>query len=96
MMEVDAKCDEKITATIAEGVSGRFRKTRITSETQLQKELGLDSIGILALVFRFEELFGIDIAQMGINIDVAKLKTVGDVIAAGRAIMRDAVATKRV
>jgi acyl carrier protein len=42
----------------------------------LHKELGLDSIGILALVFRFEESFSIDIAQRVLEIDVAKLKTV--------------------
>jgi acyl carrier protein len=86
-VEVDTKLDEAIVALIAEAVPGKFKKTRITRETNLQKELGLDSLGMLALVFRFEELYGIDIAQMGIEINVAKLKTVGDVVTAGRDII---------
>jgi acyl carrier protein len=87
-VEVDAKFDERIVALIAEAVPGKFKKTRITSETNLQKELGLDSLGMLSLVFRFEELYGIDIAQMGIEINIAKLKTVGDLVAVGRNIIR--------
>lgn len=93
-MEVAAELDEKIIAIISEGVSGRFKKTRITPETHLQKELGMDSIGILAMVFRFEESFGIDIAQLGVDINVAKLKTVGDVSQAARDILNKAIVTK--
>jgi acyl carrier protein len=86
-MEVDARFEEKIFALISEAVPGKFKKTRITRETNLQKELGLDSLGMLSLVFRFEELYGIDIAQLGIDIDIAKLKTVDDLITAGRDIL---------
>jgi acyl carrier protein len=93
-MEVDAKFDQTVIALIAQSIPGKFKKTQITVQTNLQKELGLDSIGILSLVFRFEELFAIDIAQMGINVDIAKLKTVGDVLRAGREIMSKAQATR--
>lgn len=86
-MELDEKIDEKIMTIVAAAVPGKFKKTRITRETHLQKELGLDSIGVLAMVFRFEEVFGIDIAEMDVDIDIAKLKTVGDVIIAGREIL---------
>lgn len=89
-MEIDAQFDEQIMGLIASGVAGKFKKVKITRETSLQKELGLDSIGMLSLVFRFEELFGIDIAQLGIEINVAKLKTVEDLIAAARDIMSKA------
>jgi acyl carrier protein len=91
-MEIDAKFDEKITALIADAVPGKFKKTKIVRETHLQKELGLDSIGMLSLVFRFEELFSIDIAQLGIDINVAKLKTVNDLLAAAHDIMNKATA----
>lgn len=94
-MEVAEDFDGKIMSIILGGVPGKFRKARITHETHLQKELGLDSLGILALVFRFEESFGIDITQAGIEIDVAKLKTVGDVILAGRMIMSKALLAKQ-
>ncbi len=89
-MELDAQFDEKIMGLIASGVAGKFKKVKITRDTSLQKELGLDSIGMLSLVFRFEELFGIDIAQLGIEINVAKLKTVEDLIAAAHGIMSKA------
>lgn len=86
-MEPDANFDERIMGLIASGVAGKFKKVKITPETSLQKELGLDSIGMLSLVFRFEELFELDIAQMGIEINVAKLKTVEDLIGAARDIV---------
>jgi acyl carrier protein len=86
-MEVDAKFEDKVFALIAEAVSGKFKKTRITPETNLQKELGLDSLGMLSLVFRFEELYGIDIAQMGVDVNIAKLKTVADLLTVGREIV---------
>jgi acyl carrier protein len=89
-VEIDAQFDEQIMGLIASGVAGKFKKVKITRETSLQKELGLDSIGMLSLVFRFEELFGIDIAQLGIEINVAKLKTVADLIGAARDIMSKA------
>jgi acyl carrier protein len=89
-VELDAQFDEQIMGLIASGVAGKFKKVKITRGTSLQKELGLDSIGMLSLVFRFEELFGIDIAQLGVEINVAKLKTVEDLIAAARGIMSKA------
>ena len=89
-MQIDTQFDEQIMGLIASGVAGKFKKVKITRETSLQKELGLDSIGMLSLVFRFEELFGIDIAELGIEINVAKLKTVEDLIGAARDIMSKA------
>jgi acyl carrier protein len=84
---MDADFERKIMALIARAVPGKFRKAKISKETHLQKELGLDSIGVLSLVFHFEEAFGIDIAETGAEIDIAKLKSVGDIIDAGRNIM---------
>jgi acyl carrier protein len=93
-VQPDAAFDEQIISLIASGIAGKFKKVKISRETNLQKELGLDSIGMLALVFRFEEILGIDIAEMGIEINVAKLKTVADLINAGRDIMNKAQASQ--
>jgi acyl carrier protein len=93
-MQGDAKFDQQVIGLIASGVAGKFKKVKITRETSLQKELGLDSIGMLALVFRFEELFAIDIAQLGIDINVAKLKTVADLIQAAQDILSKAEEAK--
>lgn len=89
-MELNPKFEEKILELIAEGIPGKFKRVKLTRETNLQKELGLDSIGMLALVFRFEEVFGIDIAQLGIEINLAKLRTVSDLLEAGRDILTEA------
>jgi acyl carrier protein len=89
-MEPDAALDEQIISLIASNIAGKFKKVNICKQTSLQKELGMDSIGMLALVFRFEELFGVDIAQIGVEINVAKLKTVDDLINAGRDILSKA------
>ena len=89
-MEFDFKFEEKILGLIAEGIPGKFKKVKLTRETNMQKELGLDSIGMLALVFRFEEMFEIDIAQLGLEINIAKLRTVGDLLQAGRDILNQA------
>jgi len=93
-MELDANFDDQIMKIITSGVPGKFKKVKITRQTNLQKELGLDSIGMLSLVFRFEELFEIDIAQLGIEINIAKLKTVDDLIQASHEIMSKAQMAK--
>jgi len=89
-MEVTAGFEEKIVSLVAASVPGKFRNVKIVSETLLQKELGLDSIGILSLVFHFEETFSIDIAQVGIEINIAKLRTVNDLLTAAHEILTKA------
>ena len=86
-MELDAQFEQQIINLIASGVAGKFKKVKISRETSLQKELGMDSIGMLSLVFRFEELFGFDIAQMGIDVNITKLKTVDDVLVTAHDIL---------
>jgi acyl carrier protein len=87
-MELDPQFDEQVCALVKEAVPGRFKKVDITKDTFLQKELGLDSLAILALVFRFEETFGVDLSQVGLNVDVSRLRTVGDLIDTGRGILQ--------
>jgi acyl carrier protein len=91
-MLLDSHFDQQIIDLIASGVSGKFKKVKITRTTNLQKELGMDSIGMLALVFRFEELLGIDMAQIGVDVNIAKLKTVNDLIEAARDVLSKAQA----
>jgi len=89
-METQTHLEEQILVLVAGTISGNFKKTKITPETHLQRELGLDSLGVLSLVFRFEEVFGIDLSQMDLKIDIAKLRTVRDVMNAGRDILDQA------
>lgn len=95
-MNHDPELEETVISLIASGVPGKFKKTRITRETLLQKELGLDSLGILALVFRFEEMFGLDLEKMDIQVNVAKLRTAGDMMNAAQQILEKAKAVQHV
>lgn len=90
MMDTQSGFEQQMITLIAGAVPGKFKKTRITPETRLQAELGLDSLGILALVFRFEEKFGLDLAKINMEVNIAKLKTVADVISAGKSILERA------
>lgn len=89
-MEHVQNLEEIVIPLIVSGVPGKFRNTRITRDTHLQKELGLDSLGLLALVFRFEEKFSLDLSKLKIEINVAKLRTVSDVIKAAEEILEKA------
>jgi len=87
-MEFDERFDQQIFSLIADCIPGRFKKIKFTKNTYLQKELGLDSIAILALVFRFEETFGVDLSQMDLKVDVGRLRTVGDLISISKEILQ--------
>jgi acyl carrier protein len=65
--------------------SGRNRKT-INRDTSLRRDLGLDSIRLVALVVRFEETLGVDISKAG-DIDFTKIQTVGDAIDVGQRLV---------
>ncbi len=86
----DEKFEEKVLSLIAEGVPARFKKPRITAEMRLQRDLGVDSIGILALLFRFEQAFGIDLARIDLAVSVGQMKTVGDALKISRAVIERA------
>jgi acyl carrier protein len=57
-------------------------KKDIGPETSLQGDLGIDSIGKVALAFQLEKALGIDLSRFTGN--VADVRTVGDVIALAR------------
>lgn len=89
-MENDVQVEAKVLSLIAEAVPRKFKKTPITPQTYLQKELGLDSIGILAMVFRFEEVFKIDLGRINFQVDMGRLRTVDDAIKLSKEILGQA------
>lgn len=93
-MDAQQEFDHKILALISEAVPGRFRKVKITEETRLQGDLGLDSLGLAALVFRLEEVFGIDLGGVDLGLNLSRMRTVGDAINASREIVARARAAK--
>jgi len=89
-MDSESELEQKVLSLIGEAVPKKFKKKPVTRETHLQKELGLDSIGLLSMVFRFEEIFKVDIGALNLQINVAQLRTVNDVIALSRDILKQA------
>ena len=66
--------EEKIINLIAEKLGKE--KGQITLKTNLIEDLGADSLDVVELVMTFEDEFGITLPDE----DVAKMKTVGDVV----------------
>lgn len=93
-MDREPEFDNKILSLIAENVPGKFRKVKITKETRLQSELGLDSLALAALVFRLEEVFGIDLSSIDLGVNLTGMRTVNDAINASYEIVRKARAVK--
>jgi acyl carrier protein len=89
-MEFDAGFEDKIVALIAQAVPGRYRKVKIAPHTQLQRDLGIDSLGIVALLFGLEGAFGIEIGDHAADLDLGRLRTVSDAIATSRRILERA------
>lgn len=93
-MDTDAKFDEKVLSLIAEAIPGKFKKKQLTPDLRLQKDLGLDSLGIAALVFRLEGAFGIEIGDLANGIEIGKMRTVADALDASRQIVKQARAAR--
>ena len=89
-MESDAKFEGQIMALIAQAVPARHRKAIITREMLLHRDLGIDSLGMVALIFHLEKTFGIDVSQLASGIDVHRLRTVQDLIDLGQKLLQQA------
>ncbi|MCK1502139.1 hypothetical protein IVB20_34820 [Bradyrhizobium sp. 188] len=75
---------------IAEAVPVKFKKQPITADARFRQDLGVDSIAMLALLFRFEQTFGLDLATIQLEATLEQLRTVRDALALGREIVERA------
>ncbi len=66
--------EDKVITLIAEKLGKK--KNAITLKSRLVEDLGADSLDVVELVMTFEDEFGVSLPDE----DVAKMKTVGDVI----------------
>jgi acyl carrier protein len=82
--------EAKVLQLITEAVPPKFKKKPITPETRFKQDLGLDSIGMLALLFRFEQNFGLNLATIDLETTLAQFRTVGDALVVGRNILERA------
>lgn len=89
-MEPDEKFDEKILSLIAEAVPKKYKKAGVTKDMRLLADLGIDSLGIAALVFRLEEMYGISVDDIDFGAGLSQMRTVGDAIDMSRKLIEQA------
>lgn len=89
-MELDEKFDEKILALIAQSVPKKYKKAGITKDMRLLADLGIDSLGIVALVSRLEEMYGISVDDIDFDTGLRQMRTVGDAIDMSRKLIKQA------
>ncbi len=89
-MEPDEKFDEKILTLIAQSVPKKYKKARITKDMRLLADLGIDSLGIVALVSRLEEIYGISVDDIDFDTGLRQMRTVGDAIDMSRKLIKQA------
>jgi len=89
-MEIDEKFDEKILSLIAEAIPKKYKKAGITRDMRLLADLGIDSLGVAALVFRLEEMFGISLDEIDLTAGMSQMRTVGDAIEMSRKLITQA------
>lgn len=89
-MEPDEKFDEKILALIAQSVPKKYKKGGITKDMRLLADLGIDSLGIVALVSRLEEMYGISVDDIDFDTGLRQMRTVGDAIDMSRKLIKQA------
>jgi len=82
--------EAKVMALIVEAVPAQYRRRAITPELRLKQDLGMDSIAMLALLFRFEQAFQVDLSTVDVGATLAQLRTVGDTFAVGRDVLEKA------
>ena len=72
--------EERVIKVISQAVPASYRKVKITPESNLARDLGLDSLAVAMLVFKFEEEFGIDMDGVEDDLDMSSLRAVKDVL----------------
>lgn len=82
--------EERVIKVISQAVPASYKKVKITPEANLARDLGLDSLAVAMLVFKFEEEFEIDMDGVEDDIDMASLKQVKDILRIGREIVEKA------
>ncbi len=82
-----ANFEERVLKVITQAVPASYKKVKVTPESNLARDLGLDSLAVAMLVFKFEEEFGVDIDGLEDDIDMSSLRTVKDVLKIGREIV---------
>jgi acyl carrier protein len=79
--------DEAILRLLREVIPWQFSKKEIRPDMALQAELGIDSFGKMAIAFRLEEEFGVDLSQFSGGIE--EIRTVENLMDVARQLLKN-------
>ncbi len=83
-MDDGKRLEDAVFALIGQTLGRAIDRGTITQETNLRRDLGLDSLALAMLLVRFgEEELGIDPDELIERVPVDQIRTVGDVVAMG-------------
>ncbi|MEZ4298951.1 MAG: phosphopantetheine-binding protein [Polyangiaceae bacterium] len=85
-----ANFEARVMKVIQNAVPAAYKKVKITHASHLSRDLGIDSLALVSLIFGFEEEFGVEIDGIEEDFDMASLRTVGDVLRIGKEILEKA------
>lgn len=84
MFGLKRSVEDQVLKAIKRALPRTSARATLTPQARLRDELGLDSLGVVSLVFELEEALGIAVPRDAF--DLARLTTVADVIALARGI----------
>ena len=88
-MSAESDLERAIVTLVRGTVPSQFKKAAITLEMRLQRDLGLDSLGIAALLFQLEAEFGLDLFNdPELPAKMSNLRSVGDLIGLAASLRR--------
>ena len=79
--------EQRLFRLLAEAAPRAGRRIAVDRETHLRKDLGLDSIALVAAIFRFEREFGVVAGASDLDVQLGGLRTAGDVVDAARRVL---------
>lgn len=89
-VDVTPDIDRRLLEAIADAIPMHRKRLQIDAEMRLHADLGLDSLGLLALLFRLQEAFAVKLDDDP-DIDFGALRTVGDLLCVARTMLAPAL-----
>ena len=94
-MSASPEFEAKLRALIVEAAPAKYKKVAIDPETRLKQDLGIDSIGLISVLFRFEKTFGVSLNPDDVAATLEDLRTFGDAVRMGQEIIEAAAVEAR-
>lgn len=82
--------DERVIKVIAQVVPAAYKKAKITPESNLARDLGIDSLALASLLFKLEEEFGVELDDVEEDFDMSSIRLVKDLLRIGREVVEKA------